>query len=42
MKKLKEVFNYVVKNKDKMPQMVLRYAIELMPQNLKEKAMKRG
>jgi 3-methyladenine DNA glycosylase AlkD len=35
-----EVFNYVLKNKDRMPRTALRYAIELMPKVLKEKAMK--
>jgi 3-methyladenine DNA glycosylase AlkD len=35
----KEVFDYVVKNKDKMPRTALRYAIEKMPQNLRKKAM---
>jgi len=35
-----EVFNYVLKNKDRMPRTALRYAIELMPKGLKEKAMK--
>mgnify|MGYP000992869388 CR=1 FL=1 len=37
----KEVFNYVMKNKDKMPRTSLRYAIEKMPKDLKIKAMKR-
>lgn len=35
----KEVFDYVIKNKEKMPRTALRYAIEKMPKNLKEKAM---
>jgi len=35
----KEVFEYVMKNKDKMPRTALRYAIEKMPKNLKVKAM---
>jgi 3-methyladenine DNA glycosylase AlkD len=35
----KEVFDYVVKNKDKMPRTALRYAIEKMPQNSRKKAM---
>jgi len=36
-----EVFAYVVKNKKAMPRTALRYAIELMPGNLKADAMKR-
>lgn len=35
----KEVFEYVMKNKTKMPRTSLRYAIEKMPKNLKAKAM---
>lgn len=35
----KEVFDYVMKNKNKMPRTALRYAIEKMPKSLKEKAM---
>lgn len=35
----KEVFNYVMKNKDKMPRTALRYAIEKMPDKLRKKAM---
>ena len=35
----KEVFEYVIKNKAKMPRTALRYAIEKMPNNLKIKAM---
>jgi len=35
----KEVFNFVIKHKDKMPRTALRYAIELMPKELKKKAM---
>ena len=35
----KEVFDYVVKNKTRMPRTALRYAIEKMPKSLKEKAM---
>jgi 3-methyladenine DNA glycosylase AlkD len=35
----KEVFEYVMKNKDKMPRTALRYAIEKMPKELKVKAM---
>lgn len=33
------VFNYIMKNKNKMPRTALRYAIELMPQNLRHMAM---
>jgi 3-methyladenine DNA glycosylase AlkD len=36
-----EVFQYVKKNKKKMPRTALRYAIELMPKDLKEEAMKK-
>jgi len=35
----KQVFDYVMKNKKIMPRTALRYAIELMQKNLKEKAM---
>ena len=35
----KEVLNYVIKNKKVMPRTALRYAIELMPKDLREKAM---
>ena len=35
----KEVFEYVMKNKDKMPRTALRYAIEKMPKELKIRAM---
>lgn len=37
----KEVFEYVVKNKADMPRTALRYAIELMPKELKLQAMKK-
>lgn len=37
----KEVFDYVVKNRKTMPRTALRYAIELMPKELKAEAMKR-
>jgi 3-methyladenine DNA glycosylase AlkD len=37
----KEVFDYVVKNRKIMPRTALRYAIELMPKELKAEAMKR-
>ena len=36
-----EVFSYVMKNKKNMPRTALRYAIELMPKELKAEAMKR-
>jgi len=36
-----EVFDYVMRNKHHMPRTALRYAIEKMPQSLREKAMKR-
>jgi len=36
-----EVFNYVMKNKGKMPRTALRYAIEKLPANMRKKAMKR-
>ncbi len=37
----KEVFDFVMKNKKEMPRTALRYAIEKMPSELKEKAMKK-
>ena len=37
----KEVFDYVVKNRKRMPRTALRYAIELMPKELKAQAMKK-
>jgi 3-methyladenine DNA glycosylase AlkD len=37
----KKVFDYVMKNKGKIPRTALRYAIEKMPKNLKKKAMVR-
>jgi len=37
----KEVFRYVMKNKDTMPRTALRYAIEKMPTELKAQAMKK-
>ena len=37
----KEVFDYVVKNKQVMPRTALRYAIELLPKELKSEAMKK-
>jgi 3-methyladenine DNA glycosylase AlkD len=36
-----EVYNYVVKHRKEMPRTALRYAIELMPKELKAEAMKR-
>jgi len=35
----KEIFDFVMKNKSKMPRVALRYAIEKMPANLKKQAM---
>jgi 3-methyladenine DNA glycosylase AlkD len=37
----KEVFGYVVRNRKVMPRTALRYAIELMPKELKAEAMKK-
>jgi 3-methyladenine DNA glycosylase AlkD len=37
----KEIFDYIMKKKDVMPRTALRYAIEKMPLELKEKAMKK-
>jgi 3-methyladenine DNA glycosylase AlkD len=37
----KEIFDYIIKNKNIMPRTALRYAIEKMPRELKEKAMKK-
>lgn len=37
----KEVFDYVMRNKTIMPRTALRYAIEKMPKELKEKAMEK-
>ena len=37
----KEVFNYVLTNRKAMPRTALRYAIELMPKELKAEAMKK-
>jgi 3-methyladenine DNA glycosylase AlkD len=34
-----EIFDYVIKNKKIMPRTALRYAIERMPKELKQKAM---
>jgi 3-methyladenine DNA glycosylase AlkD len=38
----KEVYDYVIKNKAIMPRTALRYAIELMPNELKSEAMKKN
>ena len=35
----KEVFDYVIRHKDKMPRTALRYAIEKMPEKLRKQAM---
>ena len=35
----KQIFDYVMKNKKKMPRTALRYAIEKMPKELKARAM---
>jgi len=35
----KEVFDYVMKNRKKMPRTALRYAIEKMPRDMRKKAM---
>jgi 3-methyladenine DNA glycosylase AlkD len=37
-----EVFNYVVQNRKVMPRTALRYAIELLPKELKAEAMKKA
>jgi 3-methyladenine DNA glycosylase AlkD len=37
----KDVFDYVMRNKARMPRTALRYAIELMPEDLRSKAMGR-
>lgn len=36
-----EVLDYVVRNKERIPRTALRYAIELMPPDLKSEAMER-
>ncbi len=35
-----EVFDWVMKRKDSMPRLSLRYAIEKMPEEMRKKAMK--
>jgi 3-methyladenine DNA glycosylase AlkD len=40
-KHLDEVFDFVMKRKDKMPRTALRYAIEKMPEELKKQAMQK-
>ena len=37
-----EVFAFVMKNRQQMPRTALRYAIELMPKEMKAEAMKKG
>jgi 3-methyladenine DNA glycosylase AlkD len=37
----KRVFDYVMRNRERMPRTALRYAIEKMPQEMKKKAMAR-
>ncbi len=37
----KEVFNFVMKHRKEMPRTALRYAIELMPKELKQRAMEK-
>ena len=39
--KQSQVFDYVMKNKNKMPRTALRYAIEKMPEKLRKEAMKK-
>jgi 3-methyladenine DNA glycosylase AlkD len=41
-KHTEEVFGFVMRNKKAMPRTALRYAIELMPKELKAEAMKKG
>lgn len=38
---MQEIFEYVIKNKNKMPRTALRYSIEKMPPELKKEAMKK-
>lgn len=37
----KEVFDYILKNKEKMPRTALRYAIEKMPEQMRKEAMEK-
>jgi 3-methyladenine DNA glycosylase AlkD len=37
----KEVFEYVVRNRQMMPRTALRYAIELMPKELRAEALRK-
>jgi len=37
----REVLDYVLKNRDRMPRIALRYAVELMPKELRSEAMKK-
>ncbi len=37
----KEVYDYIIRNREFMPRTALRYAIEKMPENLKRKAMEK-
>jgi 3-methyladenine DNA glycosylase AlkD len=39
---LQEVYEYVLRNKSRMPRTALRYAIELMPRQLKQSALAKG
>jgi 3-methyladenine DNA glycosylase AlkD len=41
IKHQKEVLNYIIENKQKMPRTALRYAIKRMPKELKKEAMKK-
>jgi 3-methyladenine DNA glycosylase AlkD len=36
-----EVYNYVIKNRSIMPRTALRYAIKLMPEELRKEAMRK-
>jgi len=37
----KQVFDYIIAQKDRMPRVALRYAIEKMPKSMREEAMRR-
>lgn len=39
---LKEIFNFVMNNKNEMPRTALRYAIEKMPDGMRKEAMKKS